>query len=612
MKLLHRASAGDLQQDFTGPQEDDDDVCASRTVQENYQEGIRSLLEFEDQTKSLEYTMCDRCKQVKLGMTVRIMQNQAFCSNCWTKRNFEDTTRIKQLPVWIDKDGQVKHDLPLELMDLREGEKLLIQQVSPYVPLQHLSKGSYGCKGHVCSFLQNVQEICTILPRLPSDVNTVRVIKHFTLENEEIGSHTFCIRKQRVLDALKWLKEHNVLYKDITIEESNLEWMGTTYELELPITTCIEYNEGSETEIPAHSDEIKAGVEASFGIYLDQPTNMPGGKDKQITKEIEQAVNLSPNADRINFPYVSEEPTNEYSGEMLFCKAFPWLFPGGHGDFHSYREEKLTIMEWIQNLVYYYDGRFAKDKMWIFFALNFATRHINQKSGAYFVDGFFKEGPKTLDDLKEDLKNGNTEWIDRICYYSYRVPGSAGYWRKKRNEVMTWISHHVEEGHGGPSLFITLSCAEYYWPDIIRLLKDRFKKAGLPEPDMSSCSKTTLINDFTLVIQEYFQARVKIWLETVGKDIFDIEHYWLRYEFAPGRGQIHCHLLAITKQKEMLKQYFSYGEDRDKQAEYLQTFLQNKFWHGINETQPFHSGDKQFWHRKPRNTVLWKCPTKHR
>ena len=65
MKLLHRASAGDLQQDFTEPQEDDDDVCASRTVQENYQEGIRSLLEFEDETKSLEYTMCEQTSQAR-------------------------------------------------------------------------------------------------------------------------------------------------------------------------------------------------------------------------------------------------------------------------------------------------------------------------------------------------------------------------------------------------------------------------------------------------------------------------------------------------------------------------------------------------------------------
>jgi hypothetical protein len=32
----------------------------------------------------------------------------------------------------------------------------------------------------------------------------------------------------------------------------------------------------------------------------------------------------------------------------------------------------------------------------------------------------------------------------------------------------------------------------------------------------------------------------------VGHDVFDIKHYWLRYEFAPSRGQqIHSHLLAI-------------------------------------------------------------------
>jgi hypothetical protein len=31
----------------------------------------------------------------------------------------------------------------------------------------------------------------------------------------------------------------------------------------------------------------------------------------------------------------------------------------------------------------------------------------------------------------------------------------------------------------------------------------------------------------------------------VGHDVFDVKHYWLRYEFAPSRGQIHAHLLAI-------------------------------------------------------------------
>ena len=42
------------------------------------------------------------------------------------------------------------------------------------------------------------------------------------------------------------------------------------------------------------------------------------------------------------------------------------------------------------------------------------------------------------------------------------------------------------------------------------------------------------VNDFANVIQEYFQERVVSWLDTVGKAIFDIKHYWIRYEFAPG------------------------------------------------------------------------------
>ena len=64
------------------------------------------------------------------------------------------------------------------------------------------------------------------------------------------------------------------------------------------------------------------------------------------------------------------------------------------------------------------------------------------------------------------------------------------------------------------------------------------------------------MNDYTIVVQEYFQQRVITWLETVGKDVFDIDHYWVRYEFAPGRGQIHAHLLAIVKDQTIFEQCY--------------------------------------------------------
>ena len=54
------------------------------------------------------------------------------------------------------------------------------------------------------------------------------------------------------------------------------------------------------------------------------------------------------------------------------------------------------------------------------------------------------------------------------------------------------------------------------------------------------------ICDHALLVQEHFQQRVTTFLETYGRNILGIKHYWVRYEFAKGRGQIHAHLLAIT------------------------------------------------------------------
>ena len=44
----------------------------------------------------------------------------------------------------------------------------------------------------------------------------------------------FTIRKTSVLEALKWLKEHNIEYKNIEIKESNLDWIENNEEQELP------------------------------------------------------------------------------------------------------------------------------------------------------------------------------------------------------------------------------------------------------------------------------------------------------------------------------------------------------------------------------------------
>ncbi len=66
-----------------------------------------------------------------------------------------------------------------------------------------------------------------------------------------------------------------------------------------------------------------------------------------------------------------------------------------------------------------------------------------------------------------------------------------------------------------------------------------------------------LVNQYAIVVQEYFERKVQVFLETVGKKILKIEHYWVHFEFAPSRGQIHAHLLAISPKSMMQQQYFN-------------------------------------------------------
>ena len=552
-----------------------------------------AVQEFESKCQALSHFCCQCCQMT--GITIKPSKtNGTLCTTCQGNKTRKEN-KIKDLPIWFDKNGMVQYHLPKELQNLREGEKLLIQQVSAYVPLLHLKDGQIGSRGHVCSFVQDISSICTVLPRLPNDVHFIKVVKKYLQEGGEVASKMFTIRKTSVLEALKWLKEHNIEYKNIEIKESNLDWIENNEEQELPPSLIqLDTDEGISNQPglvdlgPSHSQTLSGlqpnsqeieEAQTILGILPSSSAHIPKEKDAHIVNTLINGLDQSNKSCHrtIQFPYASPEPINEYEEDnSLFTRAFPWLFPGGLGDFGQFRDKKITVGDWARDLLYYKDGRFAKDRIWCFFVLDFVTRKKNQMSGGFFVDGFFKEGPKTLEELQSEIADGNTGWLERLCYYSQRVIGSAGYWRAKRAEVYSWINHHVEAGNGAPLFFITLSCAEYMWPDIKRLICERLTIAGVDVPTFDK-SFVQLVNDYTLVVQEYFQERVKIWLSTIGKKVFHIKHFWLRYEFAPSRGQIHAHILAIHEKSSILQPYFELRTDKKKQEVFLHNFMEKEF-----------------------------------
>ena len=118
-------------------------------------------------------------------------------------------------------------------------------------------------------------------------------------------------------------------------------------------------------------------VESVLGILSSGVPHIFKEKDAQVIDALNIGVDQhnKKNNDTIEFSYASPEPINEYDEDnSLFTRAFPWLFPGGYGDFGQFRNNKMNVADWARSMLYYKDGRFAKDRIWCFFALNFATR----------------------------------------------------------------------------------------------------------------------------------------------------------------------------------------------------------------------------------------------
>ncbi|MEE4247969.1 MAG: hypothetical protein V2I33_21465, partial [Kangiellaceae bacterium] len=199
--------------------------------------------------------------------------------------------------------------------------------------------------------------------------------------------------------------------------------------------------------------------------------------------------------------------------------------------------------------------------------------------GRWFTKSFYNdEQIDSVSDLQKMIDKEGIKFISKLQYFSKTIPGSDAYWRQKKHEIFTWISHHVKEGNGPPAYFMTLSCAEYHWRDLQKLINEKRKLQGKLPLDLSILkNRINAMNEHAIIIQEYFVERVESFLKTFCKEVLGIEHYYVRFEFAKSRGQIHAHLIAILGKLSKLFSFndiaFSYRDDLNKQAKVLDKWM---------------------------------------
>jgi hypothetical protein len=64
--------------------------------------------------------------------------------------------------------------------------------------------------------------------------------------------------------------------------------------------------------------------------------------------------------------------------------------------------------------------------------------------------------------------------------------------------------------------------------------------------------------NYPLFVNDFFMKRVNFFMKTVMKNAFQIEHYWGCVEFAPGRGAIHLHVVAIATNRAYLQEFLKH------------------------------------------------------
>ena len=419
--------------------------AGSSQVEDNAYCAIRS---FEVEQMTYKFSCCEVCKE-------RRLERKATGNTCTRCR------RDKKVPkVWSDENNMDPPSVPEELSGMSDAEQMLIARLAPTVHVHMLKHGGIASRGHCIAFPQAVQEPATILPRLPAEVDIIRVRR----QGKNDTHKDFRVRRHRVEGAIRFLKDNNSAYSDIVIDAARIH--NLPEDGELPNLRTVEFSETEHMEdqgpAPQQLDagetdgsddstvsgvlltEPGVNVQAQVNAAINQVVSEPReGESDEAQQGMERPV--------IPWPTTDATPASEFNTPYFFTMAFPCLFPYGKGDFHINRPITCPALhDWAEHLLWYQDGRFARHKVWKFVVHNMIMRKRALEQSRYFVDQQLGDPHITVADLQERLARGDTSITNRLLYFGANLRGTAQYWHQRRRELRALVEFMVNEKRGLP------------------------------------------------------------------------------------------------------------------------------------------------------------------
>ena len=339
--------------------------------------------------------------------------------------------------------------LPSDIPELRKLEKAVISRRLLFKKVAIMPKGQMPkVKGSICNVPVDTNKVYNVLPRASDSTGIIMVkLKRKLIYNGHVLFEP--VRPMVVRQVLEYLKLNNPLYADIVIDTNNID----------PSLLSFDNDENAES----------INVEDSSSLLEDEENPLNEHRISANETALISNIPCQVNDDNIVIaPGQGQQPLSLVNDKNCEALAHPSLLPTGKFGYSTDREIKLSPVKYFNQRLLNYTQMFASDSDYIFYAHS-VLQQLNLQSRINIA--MKKVGGNQLNAgmLSLNFKEKVKEFISNDQGYSFMntIKGTPAYWKRFLQEVLAMVKQL-----GLPTFFLTLSCADLRWNDLVSIIKN--------------------------------------------------------------------------------------------------------------------------------------------
>lgn len=290
----------------------------------------------------------------------------------------------KKLPPKALANGLWLGEVPEQLKGLTWAEKTLVARVRVNRFIIKVSKGQYKMRANVVAYQHPTPKLYKSLPPPLSDIDEVMCILFVgpcDPTTEDMKNTPGLVRRNKVKEALDWLKLNHIDYADLVIDYKALE----EYPLEdVPVLLTRFRTSSTQTAEGTSIDNMEVEEGATEGPCPFVVHGLVGNELGARPQAVLAAIALNHLNQEGTMLAVGHKavPESIFKNPLLYPQIFPWLFPYGLGGLENLNiSRNLSSRAHKKHLLLYHDKRFQTDRYFPILSFNHEQVKDSTKAG---------------------------------------------------------------------------------------------------------------------------------------------------------------------------------------------------------------------------------------